>query len=220
MTVVQLAEPGLGAGVDEADPAVETPQRRRGAALETAILDAAYEELTESGYLAFSVEGVASRARTGKASIYRRWTTKQELVLDALLARLPTPADCGIGIELGDEVTTEQALLAVGRAIVDTLASPAGDVMRAIKCEALSDPELAQLVDDRFQAPRRSAMLDLLQRGVDRGEVRPEAVCPLVADVLPAVLTHRVILQREQVSPADVNTVIANVMIPLVAART
>lgn len=196
-----------------------TPQRRRGAALEEAILDAAYAELTESGYLAFSVEGVAARARTGKGSIYRRWATKQELVLDAMLAKLPTPADCGIAPVLDDSVTTEQALLAVGRAIVETLASPAGDAMRAVKCEAMSDPQLAQLVDDRFQAPRRAAMLHLLRRGVERGEVRPGAVCPLVADVLPAVLTHRVILQRERVSPADVFDVIENVIIPLVAAR-
>ena len=53
-------------------------QRKRGAALEDAILEAAYAELSEVGYSAFSVEGVAARARTGKASIYRRWPTKQE----------------------------------------------------------------------------------------------------------------------------------------------
>lgn len=187
--------------------------------MEQAILDAAYVELTESGYLAFSVEGVAARARTGKASIYRRWPTKQLLVLDAMLAKLPTPADCGIAPSLDDSVTTEQALLAVGRAIVETLTSPAGDAMRAVKCEAMSDPQLAQLVDDRFQAPRRAALLQLLRRGVERGEVRPEAACSLVADVLPAVLTHRVILQREKVSPSDIFEVIENVIIPLVAAR-
>ncbi|MDT4905972.1 MAG: hypothetical protein QOH52_3988, partial [Pseudonocardiales bacterium] len=91
-------------------------QRRRGAALEDAIREAAYAELTEVGYTAFSVEAVAARARTGKASIYRRWPTKQELVLDALLVTLPTAEQCGIGVTLDDSVTTVQALHQVARA--------------------------------------------------------------------------------------------------------
>ena len=75
--------------------------------------------------------------------------------------------------------------------------------MRAIKCEAVTDPELARAIDDQFQAPRRAAMLALLRRGVARGEVRPDAATPIVADVLPAVLTHRIILQREPITTPD-----------------
>src|SRR5690348_12742634 len=59
----------------------EIARRRRGAALEDAIRQAAFDELSEVGYATFSVESVAERARTGKASIYRRWPTKQALVL-------------------------------------------------------------------------------------------------------------------------------------------
>jgi hypothetical protein len=62
-------------------------------------------------------------------------------------------------------------------------------------------------------------MLGLLQRGVERGEVRPEAVCPLVADVLPAVLGHRVILQRERITERDIVEIIEQVIIPLVEVR-
>ena len=91
--------------------------------------------------------------------------------------------------------------------------------MRAIKCEAAADPELARAIDERFQAPRRQAILDLLQRGVERGEVRPEAVCRLVADVMPAVLTHRLILQREPVTEQDLTEIMDQVIIPLVEAR-
>jgi AcrR family transcriptional regulator len=193
--------------------------RRRGVALEDAILDAAMAELTEVGYTAFSVEAVASRARTGKASIYRRWQTKQELVMDALVGRLPTPQQCGVMPDLDDSVTTVDALRRVAAAIAAVITSPVGDVMRTIKCEAMTDPQLAKLVDDRFQAPRRAAMLGLLQRGVARGEVRPGAACQLVADVLPAVLTHRVIMQREPLTKRYVNDVIENIMIPLVQVR-
>jgi AcrR family transcriptional regulator len=193
--------------------------RRRGAALEDAILEAAYDELAEVGYLALSVEAVAARARTGKASIYRRWPTKQDLVMDALSAGLPTAVQCGVvPIAVGDE-TTAEALHGVARAIARVLDSPAGDAMRAVKCEAVSDPLLARAIDERFQEPRRQAILGLLRRGVERGEVRPDAVSELIADVIPAVLTHRLILQREPVTEADLTEIMDKVIIPLVEAR-
>jgi len=193
--------------------------RKRGAALEDAILEAAFAELSEAGYTAFSVEGVAARARTGKASIYRRWPTKQEMVMDALLQRVPTPEQCGITLDIEDSVTTVDALYGVARAIATVITSPAGDAMRAIKCEALSDPELARMIDDRFQAPRREAMIGLLRRGVERGEVRPGAVTMLVADVIPAILTHRVIMQREPLTEKDITAIMEQVFIPLIEVR-
>jgi AcrR family transcriptional regulator len=195
------------------------PQRRRGAALEDAILDAAYAELTEAGFTAFSVEAVAFRARTGKASIYRRWNSKNDLVMDALCAALPTPEACGISMDIDDGVSTFDALRGVAHAIAAVITSPAGDAMRAIKCEAATDPDLARLIDERFQAPRRAALLGLLRRGVERGEVRPEAATQLVADVVPAVLTHRVILQREPLTEADIAAMIEQVFIPLIEVR-
>jgi AcrR family transcriptional regulator len=201
------------------DAAVSSPQRKRGAALEDAIRQAAFEELTAVGYTAFSVEGVAARARTGKASIYRRWATKQELVMDALSGGLPTAEECGLVPDLDDSVTTADALYGVARAIGRVIMSPAGDAMRAIKCEALADPQLAQLIDDRFQAPRRAALIGLLERGVVRGEVRPGAATQLVADVIPAVLTHRVIMQREPLTERDIVAIMEQVFIPLIAAR-
>jgi AcrR family transcriptional regulator len=198
---------------------VATASRKRGAALEDAIRAAAFAELTEVGYTAFSVEAVAARARTGKASIYRRWPTKQELVMDALCSELPTPEQCGITVEFDDSVSTAEALLSVARAITSVITSPAGDAMRAIKCEALADPELAKLIDEQFQAPRRAFLIELLKRGVARGEVRPDAATPLIADVVPAVLTHRVIMMREKITERDITDIIEHVFIPLVEVR-
>lgn len=194
-------------------------QRRRGAALEDAIVEAAYDELAEVGYASFTVEGVAARAKTGKASIYRRWPTKQLLVFDALLAQLPTPADCGIVPEMSDDVTTADALHNVARAMASVLVSPAGTAMRAIKCEAAIDPELARVIDERFQEPRRQALLGLLARGVERGEVRPEAVTTLIADVLPAVVTHRIVFQGEPLTDQILMDVMNQVILPLISPR-
>ncbi len=200
-------------------PVPQIPQRRRGAALEDAILEAAYAELSEVGYTAFTVEGVAARARTGKASIYRRWPARGHLMLDAVCAHLPSATDCGIATEIPEQMTTEEALRGVARAISRVISSPAGEVVRAIKCEAVNDPELARAIDERFQAPRREFLLRLLRRGIERGEVRPGADTAIVAEVLPAVLTHRVIMQREPVTPRVITEIIEQVLLPLIEPR-
>ena len=62
-------------------------------------------------------------------------------------------------------------------------------------------------------------MLALLRRGVERGEVRPEAATRLVADVIPAVLSHRVLLQREPLTQRDIIDIIEQIFIPLVEVR-
>jgi AcrR family transcriptional regulator len=194
-------------------------QRRRGAALEDAIVAAAYDELSVVGYAAFTVEAVAARAKTGKASIYRRWPSKQLLVLDALLLQLPTAADCGIVPDIPDDVTTADALRNVAQVIAGVMVSPAGVAMRAIKCEAAIDPELARVIDERFQEPRRQALLSLLARGVSRGEVRPEAVTPLIADILPAVITHRIVFQGQAITKQILLDMMDQVMLPIISPR-
>jgi Bacterial regulatory proteins, tetR family len=65
--------------------------RRRGRALDEAIYRATLDELAEHGYAKLTMEGVADRARAGKASLYRRWPTRVELVLDAVAHTLPDP---------------------------------------------------------------------------------------------------------------------------------
>jgi len=207
----------MTAVVTPAQPAV---RRRRGVALEDAIRAATYAELVEVGYTALTVEGVSARARTGKASIYRRWPTKQELVLDSLCASLPEPPAFVDAVHtVAEDVTTADALRDLARCIVAIADSPVGDVIRAVKCEMATDPELARTVDERFQAPRRAALLRLLERGVVRGEVRPGAVSDLVADVLPALLVHRVIMQGEQITAELAIAIVDQVLLPLIEAR-
>jgi AcrR family transcriptional regulator len=196
-----------------------TAQRRRGAELEDAIREAAFAELTAVGYTALTVEGVAARARTGKASIYRRWPTKQDLVMDAMCAVLPTPEDCGVGMRVDDSVSTADALRQLARALTGIMRSPAGEAMRSIKCEAATDVQLAELIRERFEKPRRAALLGLLTRGVARGEVRPDAAVPLVADVLPAMVMHRVIGQRAPITERAITEIVDQVLLPLVEAR-
>lgn len=216
-TDLPIAPPGTAPSAERA-----AERRRRGAELEDAILQAAFAELVEVGYTAFSVEGVAARAGTGKASIYRRWPSKQHLVMDTLSTELPSPEQCGMSFDPADlgDMTTADALHLVAENIARVVCSPAGDAIRAIKCEALADPSLAELVDERFQAPRRQALLGLLRRGVARGEVRPEALSPLVTDVIPAVLSYRVVMMREKLTARDITDIVDQIVLPLIEVRS
>lgn len=205
--------------VDQSCVGAPIGTRRRGAALEQAILDAVIAELAEAGYRGFSVEAVAARARTGKASIYRRWPTKQDLVADALESAVPCLDADAMVDRFDDSVTTAQALFGVARTMTAVINSTAGEAMRTIKCEAAVDPELAKMIDERFQAPRRAAMLRLLQRGVERGEVRPGAVSEEVVDVIPAMLMHRVLMLNEPVTEQVLIDLMERIVLPLVEAR-
>jgi hypothetical protein len=75
------------------------------------------------------------------------------------------------------------------------------------------------VIDERFQGPRREALLDLLRRGVERGEVRPEAVSNIVADVLPAVLMHRLIFTGDPVTRSAVAEIVDEIFVPLISPR-
>src|SRR3954447_10308690 len=177
------------------EPGSSVRHRRRGAALEEAIHDAVFSELAEVGYAAFTIESVANRARTGKASIYRRWNTKQDLVLDAFCGKFGETMQL-LEVAVDDRTTTRDVLLHIGRRMCE-VAGEAGEAIRAAACEISRDAELAAALEEQVNCPKRELLLDVLKRGVARGEVRPEAASELVADLLPAMLMFKMILQNQ-----------------------
>jgi AcrR family transcriptional regulator len=191
-------------------------QRKRGAELEDAIHDAVFAELADVGYAGFTVEAVAARAKTGKASIYRRWGTKQDLVVDAFLERFGGPGDIADELRSEPDASTRDLLVRLAARICE-VSGAAGEVMRAVACEATRDPDLATAVELKVHRPKRAAFVDLLRRGVERGEVRPDAACALYADILPAMLTYRMVLTNQPVTEQDAVEVIDHVVLPLIA---
>ncbi len=191
-------------------------QRKRGAELEDAIHDAVFAELADVGYAGFTVEAVAARAKTGKASIYRRWGTKQDLVVDAFLARFGGPGDILEELRSDRSATTRELLVRLATRICE-VSDAAGEVMRAVACEATRDPDLAAAVDQKVHSPKRAAFVDLLRRGVERGEVRPDAACSLYADILPAMLTYQMVLNNQRVTEQDAIRIVDHVVLPLIA---
>jgi|SRR5882757_617086 len=193
--------------------------RKRGAVLEDAIHDAVFAELAAVGYVAFTIEAVAARAKTGKASIYRRWETKQDLVLDAYFARFGGPDDIVSELCRDTRASTRDLLVRLATRICE-LSDEAGEMFRAIACEATRDPELAATVEQRVYRPKHDAFVELLRRGVDRGEVRPEVVCGVYADVLPAMLTYRMILNNQSVGELQATEIVDRVIMPLISINS
>jgi AcrR family transcriptional regulator len=191
-------------------------ERKRGATLENAIHDAVFAELAEVGYAAFTIEAVATRAKTGKASIYRRWDTKQDLVLDAFIARFGAPDDLLSDLLVDTDATTRDLLVTLATRIC-RISEEAGELIRAVACEATRDPDLAAAVEQQVHRPKHAALVELLRRGVDRGEVHPDALCDLYADVLPALLTYRMVLNNQPVTQHDAAEIIDRVVMPLIS---
>ena len=186
--------------------------RRRGDALQRAIFDAVLAQLASAGYDGLTMEGVAAAARTGKAALYRRWSGKDELVLDALRGTLPSPAD----LPLCDDLRAD--LLTVLRSLRDGWDAAHGTAFRVFK-EA-TDPgkggPLHTLIRERVSDPARAVLLDILRRAAERGEIRPDAVTDQVARVGPAMLSHHYLTEGPGVPDEYVASVVDNVLLPLV----
>lgn len=194
----------------------EVRHRRRGAALEQAIHDAVVAELTEIGYAAFTIESVASRAHTGKASIYRRWPSKQQLVIDSMCAKFGETLDLLDGLQNSTR-STRDVLLHLGRRM-SALICELGEAFRAAACEISRDTDLAAAFEDQVACPKREAMVEVLERGVARGEVRPEAACELYAEILPSMISARLIVQNRPITDDYLVHLVDDVVMPLIRA--
>lgn len=190
-------------------------RRRRGVELEEAICRAAYDELTEEGYAAFTIESVAARAQTGKASIYRRWPTKDDLLLDSFCRGIPTPTDCFFAAELPDDVSTRDALVATMSRMMSSITARKSTAVHALASEAARDRELGRALDREVLAPRRQGLLELFQRGVARGDVRADAPLEWVAEVIPSVILMRVLFRHSSIDEDLIREIVDRVAIPL-----
>jgi AcrR family transcriptional regulator len=177
--------------------------------LETAILDAVLAELGEVGYARLSVERVAERAGASKASLYRRWPSKVELVMDAIYHVLPDPASPpDTGSLRGD-------ILAVMRAVAENLAGPAGQAMSGIMSDALGDPDKARQVRSYARGTSQMGMREIARRAVARGEVDPAAVTDRRLEAGHAMLRHHFLTRGVPIPDDVIVEIVDEVMIPL-----
>ncbi|GAA2671797.1 TetR/AcrR family transcriptional regulator [Streptomyces lunalinharesii] len=182
------------------------PGRRRGAELEHAIYAATLDELAANGYGRLSMDGIAARAGTGKAALYRRWPGKQPLVLDALRHALPPLP------EPNPERSTRENLADVLTAFNDVLAGRTLIPGIEFIVDMLHEPELRTLFAQQVIAPRLASIDALLHEGVHRGEFDSGAVQPLAARTGPALILQSFLLTGEPPGPRELDLIIDTVL--------
>ncbi len=158
-----------------------------------AILDATLELLVEVGYSALTVEGVAQRAGVGKATIYRRWTSKLPLVIEAF-GDLPAFEES----DSGDLATDLEQILRSYLRVYNT--TPLGAVVPSLAGELPHNPELMDLFTPVVKQ-RRQPLMNALRRAAERGEIPADLDLDLAADLIVGPITVRVFFTPGKLSP-------------------
>jgi AcrR family transcriptional regulator len=165
------------------------PGRPRDARRDEAILKATLALLQERGYQGLTIDGVAASAGVGRPTIYRRWSSKPSLVVAALVhsTRLALP-------EL-DGASLRDDLVAVQRHQIALMTSAESRRITAgLVADLANDPELAHTYGSEYLAPRRETVWEVLRRGVERGELRPDTDLAFVYDLLLGPLFMRTVV--------------------------
>ena len=168
--------------------------------------------LADVGYGALTMDAVASEAGVGKATIYRRWRTKQDLVVDTIsdLNRAEaTPPDTG---------SVESDLREMMHQMVALIAGPTGAATLSLLSTMPHQPALAEAFRQGPMAVWRQAYDDIWQRAEKRGEVRPGLSRSIVAETTSALMVQRWLLTGEPVDDAYADEVLETVVLPLVRA--
>jgi AcrR family transcriptional regulator len=180
--------------------------RPRDEQVHKAILSAALEEVSELGFRAAGVEGIAIRAGVGKTTIYRRWPNKAAVVMDAFLA------------QLGQDTAFPETQRAIDsmrlqlKAQAKAFRGKYGSLVRALLGEAQFDPELAKAFAERWRMPRRRVATEMLQRAIQDGDIRPDIDIDVVIDTLYAPLYYRLQIKSGPLSDEFANRVFEQVL--------
>lgn len=177
---------------------------------EQEILDATLTVLAETGYDRLTMDAVAAEAKASKATLYRRWSSKPELVVDAVCSHKEQPAPPDTGTLRGDLLAAYCGMGGLGDA-------RSMGVLAAVITAMARDEEFALAYRRDFIGPKQRAMRLVLDRAVARGEVRDDVDLDLVAPALPGIVLHRVFLLGEQATPDLVARVIDQIILPAVS---
>src|SRR6516225_2699934 len=163
--------------------------------------------LQEHGYDGLTVDAVACAARASKATVYRRWPSKAELVLAAFIEgirQVAVPPDTG---------TLRGDLLRVGELICQQGQQHAGTI-RAVLVEVSRSPALNDVLQHQFIEQRKAMLNHILQQAVDRGEIDQAAINDELWDLLPHYLIFRSIIPGRPPTRQTVQALVDDVIIP------
>ncbi|MGW6530757.1 TetR/AcrR family transcriptional regulator [Streptomyces venezuelae] len=187
-------------------PEARSAGRPRDTRLDEAILTATQELLEEAGYPGLTMEAVARRAGTTKPAIRRRWPSRQHLVIAALadtMGTAPTPDTGCTHCDLIEGIDT------LSRAFGGSLGRR---TLPALMADLADDPALDRVFTETIFHPRRATTEAALRRGVERGDIRPDADIDLLLDMLGAPTYHRVLFGHLPVTDTLAHDVVMTVM--------
>lgn len=175
-------------------PTSSTLGRKRDHSRDAAILDAAIDVLGEVGYSAMTMDMVALRAKAGKATLYRRWPSKEELILDAVDRMKGTAVDLKDLPDTGDLRADLIALFRPQSAEEDTrrLSAMAGLVSLLSHRALFAEAAHSALIEPWSEAHRL-----LMRRAASRHEIPSSADIETICEVLPTMAAYRTIVQRK-----------------------
>lgn len=188
----------------EALPAAGTG-RPRSPAADRALIDATLAILEEDGYARLSMAGIAKRAGVSATTLYRRWSSKEDVVSAAMASLHSGTFDADTGSLVGD-------LAALLGRFTEALRSEPGRVLRGVVGEMVKSPELAALVQDRLGSASRGPVTAMLERAVARGEIPPVDL-GVARNVVIGPLFHRFMMDGESPSPH-----VVAVLVPMILA--
>lgn len=182
--------------------------RPRDSARDEAIHQAALSVLSEVGYDRTTVEAIAQRAQVGKATIYRRFKNKEEI----LMAAMREHASCSLpqintGSLRGD-------LISLITEHVKLLKGPEGELMMSLLSIAHRDPELGKLLNQNSPIEADSESSKIFERAIKRGEISKKANIAFLSDVVPSIITHRIFITHQQVDKKFIEQLVDELLIP------
>jgi AcrR family transcriptional regulator len=194
------------------EQAQRTRQRRRGEALEAALLDAAWEELVEAGFARLTMESVANRAKTGVAVLYRRWPNKDDLVLAAIrhhTAKYP--------IDTPDTGSLRGDLIGLLTSFSNARVSYAAIVSAAFSGLLGSTGLTPAQVREKLVADRPSQPDLIFTRARDRGEIDLDRISPAALTMPFDLLRHDMLMTYQPIPEDRVLAIVDDLFMPLAA---
>ena len=194
------------------DPA--QPGSARGPARESAICAAALELLAEVGYDRMSMDAVAARAKASKATIYRRWPGKRELVVHAIRCRGPQQ------MEPPDTGTLRGDIIATLRVAHEGIGSEDVALLSGVLKAMRGAPEIADTLRQQVLVDKQNVGITIVRRAIERGELGPNADPAVFHEVAPALMFFRVLVTGEPIDDDFFAHVADDVLIPLLACSS
>ncbi len=185
--------------------------RKRDHTRDAAILDASLDVLAEVGYDGMTMDVVAARAKAGKGTVYRRWSSKAEMVLDAVARMEDNEADLE---RLPDTGTLRGDLVAMIRPSSLVESERRLKVMAGLASMMSRHQELAEAGNAAVVEPWVGALRVLMQRAADCGEIPASADVEAVSQVIPSMAAYRVFIQRKPFDRDFLVSLIDGVVLP------